>query len=630
MARKTRDQNPKPPAARKGGRPSVRFKPKALKTALARPAVETPLPPRKDADRIAKVIARAGLGSRREAEEWIEAGRVAVNGAVITSPALNVTARDAITVDGQPLPQRERTRLFLYHKPRGLVTTTADPEGRPTIFDALPENLPRLVSVGRLDLNTEGLLLLTNDGGLARVLELPETGWLRRYRVRAHGSIRQDQLDTLLQGVTVDGIHYGPVEAVLDRVQGSNVWLTVAIREGKNREVRNVLGHVGLEVSRLIRVSFGPFQLGDLAEGAVEEVKTRILREQIGERLAAASGADFSAPIIEREAPAERPRPQQEEGERRERRGHAERKREDSRGGRRGASAGPRHERERPERTDRPERAESGHPGTARRGNVWRAAAASEDQAGEAPLKRKFHGSRRDQAEARPDAPVRIKSAALLTDRKGRRVLVQRIGSDAPKSEEPERSSRPERGSRSERPYRADRAAAEGRSRRSDARPRRFDDTGAPRRGRDGGGEGRPRFKSAEGRPRLKGRDQPSGERPGRPRFRDRDVAGGERPSKPRFRDRDSARSEGSGRPRFRERDSAAGERPARREGERPARREGERPARREGERPAAKRGFKRPGSAPSGGRPMRGKGPGGRTGPGGKGPRGKPPRRER
>ena len=248
-------------------------------------------------DRIAKVMARAGLCSRREAEAWISQGRVSVNGAVISSPALNVTARDKIAVDGKPLPQRERTRLFLYHKPRGLVTTHADPEKRPTIFEKLPKTLPRVVSVGRLDLNTEGLLLLTNDGGLARVLEMPSTGWLRRYRVRAHGTVTQPQLDALRKGVTVDGIRYGAIEATMDRVQGANVWLTFAIREGKNREVRNVLEHLGLKVNRLIRVSFGPFQLGELPEGAVEEVRTRHLREQLGERIAKESEADFTGPI---------------------------------------------------------------------------------------------------------------------------------------------------------------------------------------------------------------------------------------------------------------------------------------------------------------------------------------------
>ena len=258
-------------------------------------------------DRIAKVMARAGLCSRRQAEAWIAEGRGSVNGATITSPALNVPASDTIAVDGRAMPKRERTRLFLYHKPRGLVTTHADPEKRPTIFEKLPKSMPRVVSVGRLDLNTEGLLLLTNDGGLARVLELPATGWLRRYRVRAHGSILQPQLDALRKGVTVDGVRYGAIEATVDRVQGANVWLTFAIREGKNREVRNVLEHLGLRVNRLIRVSFGPFQLGDLPEGAVEEVRTRHLREQLGERIATEAEADFTGPITMAEEPEDEP-----------------------------------------------------------------------------------------------------------------------------------------------------------------------------------------------------------------------------------------------------------------------------------------------------------------------------------
>ena len=255
-------------------------------------------------ERIAKVIARAGLASRREAEAWIAAGRVSVNGSAITSPARNVTAADAVAVDGKPLPVRERTRLFLHHKPRGRVTSHADPGGRPTVFAALPKGLPRLISVGRLDLDTEGLLLLTNDGGLARALELPATGWLRRYRVRARGRVEQAALDRLRRGVTIDGMRYGPIEATVDRVQGGNVWLTVAIREGKNREVKNVLGHLGLAVNRLIRVSFGPFRLGELPPGAIEEVRTRALRDQLGERLAALAGADFAGPRIERAAAA--------------------------------------------------------------------------------------------------------------------------------------------------------------------------------------------------------------------------------------------------------------------------------------------------------------------------------------
>ena len=256
-------------------------------------------PPRekKSGERIAKVVSRAGLASRRDAEEWIVQGRVTVNGRVINSPALDVTESDVITVDGKPLPPRERTRLFLFHKPRGLMTTHADPEGRPTVFDNLPEGLPRLISIGRLDFNTEGLLLLTNDGGLARALELPETGWLRRYRVRAHGEVTQAQLDALKRGVEVDGVKYGPIDATLERDQGANVWLVFAIREGKNREVRNVMAHLGLEVNRLIRISYGPFQLAELPEGAVEEVKTRVLREQLGEKIAMLAGADFNRPM---------------------------------------------------------------------------------------------------------------------------------------------------------------------------------------------------------------------------------------------------------------------------------------------------------------------------------------------
>ena len=278
-------------------------------------------------ERIAKAIARARLCSRREAEAWIAAGRVALNGEVIASPARNVTRADRISVDGQPLPSRERTRLFLYHKPRGLLTSHADPGGRPTIFSALPKGLPRLISVGRLDINTEGLLLLTNDGSLARVLELPATGWLRRYRVRAHSRVTPEQLARLTVGITIDGIRYGPIEATLDRAQGSNVWLAFAIREGKNREVKNVLGHLGLKVNRLIRVSFGPFQLGELPVGAIVEVKTRTLRDQLGEEIAV--DVDFSGPISERALPrdggAPTPQSDRHDADRKRRRGDPER-----------------------------------------------------------------------------------------------------------------------------------------------------------------------------------------------------------------------------------------------------------------------------------------------------------------
>ncbi len=283
--------------------------PRKDKNNVPRQKRELPAAVKKEAERVAKVIARAGLASRRDIEAWIAEGRVAVNGTVLTSPAVTVTAADAITVDGAPLPEKERTRLFLYHKPRGVVTTNRDPEGRTTLFEILPGGLPRLVSVGRLDLNSEGLLLLTNDGGLARALELPETGWLRRYRVRANGEIDQARLDSLLKGITVDGVEYGPIEAELDRVQGANAWITVSLREGKNREVRNVLGALGLKVNRLIRISYGPFQLGEIPEGEIEEVRTRVLKDQIGAELSAVAGADFEGPILEHEIEPAPPRP---------------------------------------------------------------------------------------------------------------------------------------------------------------------------------------------------------------------------------------------------------------------------------------------------------------------------------
>ena len=248
-------------------------------------------------ERIARRLARAGVASRRDAEEMIAAGRVTLNGKVLDTPAVNVGARDRIEIDGKPIPDIERTRLFLFHKPAGVVTTSRDPEGRRTVFDVLPRGLPRLMTVGRLDINTEGLLLLTNDGGLSRVLELPATGWLRRYRVRVHGKVEESALAGLREGIAVDGVFYGAIEATLDREQGSNAWLTLALREGKNREVRNILGALGLDVTRLIRVSYGPFQLDDLKEGHVLEIKGRVLRDQLGERLVEESGANFDAEI---------------------------------------------------------------------------------------------------------------------------------------------------------------------------------------------------------------------------------------------------------------------------------------------------------------------------------------------
>ncbi|MBZ9852471.1 pseudouridine synthase [Mesorhizobium sp. CA13] len=274
--------------------------------------------PEEAGERIAKRLARAGLASRRDAEELIAAGRVKVNGRVLSSPAFNVMPDDIIHLDGMEIPPIERTRLFLFHKPAGVVTTNRDPEGRKTVFDVLPAELPRLMTIGRLDINTEGLLLLTNDGGLSRVLELPATGWLRRYRVRVHGKVEESALAGLREGIAVDGVFYGAIEASLDREQGSNAWLTIGLREGKNREVKNILGALGLDVTRLIRISYGPFQLEDLPEGHVLEIKGKVLRDQLGERLIEESGANFDAEITKpfSNLPVRRVEPRREEAER--------------------------------------------------------------------------------------------------------------------------------------------------------------------------------------------------------------------------------------------------------------------------------------------------------------------------
>ncbi|WP_428032268.1 pseudouridine synthase [Ancylobacter sp.] len=492
----------------------------------ARPAAPEEAGPR-EAERIAKVVARAGLGSRREIEEWILAGRVAVNDEVLESPARTVTAEDRITVDGVPLPDKERTRLFLYHKPKGVVTTNYDPEGRPTLFEILPAGLPRLVSVGRLDLNTEGLILLTNDGGLSRVLELPETGWLRRYRVRAKGDVTQDKLDALIAGITVDGVQYGPIEAVLDRVQGANVWLTLALREGKNREVRNVLGSLGLDVNRLIRLSYGPFQLGELPQGEAEEVRTRILADQLGETLAKAAGADFEGPMFnhgDEDAP---------------------------KGAAKGAAKGapkPRYA--------KPEGAEERH--------------------------------RRLPIDTEPGEGKSVK-AGILADRKGRKVLVQRVRStDAPAEDAPARA--PARVRRDE-----ERASVRTGERPGTARGERGGERTFRKRPDASAGE------AGEGREERPFRER-SGERPARAASsRDRKV-GGPRPARPRD-DREGDAGERSFRPRG-DSDAPRAERPAR--GDRPER--GERPFRERTPRPEGERG-ERPsrGSAPSRGeRPER------------------------
>jgi 23S rRNA pseudouridine2605 synthase len=396
-------------------------------------------------ERIAKVIARAGVASRRDAEAMIAEGRVMLNGAPVTSPALNVGPEDQITVDGEPLPLRERTRLWLFHKPRGLVTTFKDPEGRPTVFEALPEDLPRVVAVGRLDINTEGLLLLTNDGGLARVIAHPSTGWLRRYRVRAHGeSVAQADLDKLRGGITIDGIEYGPVEASLDRVQGDNVWITLGLREGKNREVKRILEHLGLQVNRLIRLSFGPFQLGELESGLVEEVKTRVLKDQLGATLAAEAGVDFDSPVREPIAPfgapaqpsghrdgPRTPRPRNaatpERGfgrsrDDRDERGPARGPRGQESGEERGGRAKPS-----PDRFAPPRR------------TVWRAGEDEEARASRAPSKRREDPKSERQAGTERQ---RERVGAVQAGR-GRKVLVERLVAERQHDEAPRRGRPP-------------------------------------------------------------------------------------------------------------------------------------------------------------------------------------------
>src|SRR5277367_2616136 len=381
--------------------------------------------------RIAKVMARAGVCSRRDAEAWIAEGRVSVNGKVLDSPAFNVSEADDVRVDGKPLAAPERTRLFLFHKPRGLVTTARDPEGRQTVFAVLPPDLPRLVAIGRLDINTEGLLLLTNDGGLARVLELPSTGWLRRYRVRAHGTIEQSALDRLSEGVTLDGVDYLGVEAKLDREQGANAWLTLGLREGKNREIKKILEHLGLAVNRLIRVSFGPFELGDLPEGEVMEVRTRVLRDQLGVKLAKEANVDFDTPqIVAIEPPPERKQGERPRGERGRRENH------------------------------RPKRAMEGRPdrGASRGENRFERDAAPRraPPAPSTPERRRKHVSAL-RAEIAADAATtrkRIERSATH-DRKGRTIAVERMsrtGEEARTHAVPEtgpkRSGRPNTGER--------------------------------------------------------------------------------------------------------------------------------------------------------------------------------------
>jgi 23S rRNA pseudouridine2605 synthase len=502
-----------------------------------------------EGERISKIMARAGVASRRDCERMILEGRVSLNGKVLTTPAVNCTPDDKIEVDGQPIGAIERTRLWIYYKPGGLVTTNYDPEGRPTVFDNLPEDLPRVISVGRLDINTEGLLLLTNDGGLARMLELPTTGWLRRYRVRAYGAIDQAKLDSLKEGIAVDGVFYGAIEATLDRQQGHNVWITMGLREGKNREIKNVLGALGLDVNRLIRISYGPFQLGELEEGDVVEVRSRTLRDQLGPRLIAEANANFEAPITtlpkdaaddekkaDKAEATERPRRESRE-ERRERdlasidtkrppRGE-ERGKGDWAKGERGGDRerrGREDDRRGDRRDDKPKRPPLG---TIRTANVWIAP-----------------GGRPAETEASGD---------VITDRAGRQILRVR----KPKQEAEKKPSKPKRPAAAK--ARRDERGDAGRDER-DARPQR-------RSREDGAAGDRPRARSAKpgARPDFKergdapkrafGKGKPDFARDGDARRNDRprdDRPRNDRPREDRPRDdkrRDDMRKPGGRRP---------------------------------------------------------------------------------
>ena len=549
-------------------KPGAGRKPLGGKKPIRKALPDAPEDRAHEGERIAKVMARAGLCSRRDAEIWIGEGRVAVNGTVLTSAALNVTADDKVTVDGKPLATRERTRLFLFHKPRGLVTTDRDPEGRPTLFDYVAEKfpaLPRLMSIGRLDINTEGLLLLTNDGGLARVLELPATGWLRRYRARANGVTDQARLDTLSQGVTLDGVDYAGVEARLDRTQGANVWISLGLREGKNREVKRLLEHLGLAVNRLIRLSYGPFQLGEMEEGGIEEVRTRVLADQLGESLSQQANVDFEGPVFDR-TPEPEPERTYQRGD------------------------GPRGRRTE-ERGEKP--------------------AKKSFASQEKPEPRKHVTALRSDRVKAEQGPRRRTERDATEDRRGRKVVVERVSAARPKEAAP--ATRNARRFKEEREQQDDRPKTFAPGRKSGPRTERpagetgaaksFRRDAAPREDRSGGNGERPRGRSQSFgdkptgdktfRPRGEGRsfgDKPSGGKEFRPRGEGRGF--GDKPAGEKtFRPRGEGRSFG---------DKPAGEKSFRPRGEKPAGKSfGDRP---KGDRPSGGKSF---GGKSSGGKPF-------------------------
>ena len=596
------------------------------------------------AERISKVMARAGVASRRDVERMIMDGRVKLNGVLIDSPVVNVTLADHIEVDGAPIRGIERTRLWLYHKPAGLVTTNSDPEGRPTVFDNLPEELPRVLSIGRLDINTEGLLLLTNDGGLARVLELPATGWLRRYRVRAHGEIDQEALDKLKDGIAVDGVLYGAIEATLDRTQGSNVWITMSLREGKNREIKNVLGALGLDVNRLIRVSYGPFQLGDLPEAQVIEVRGRTLRDQLGPRLIEEAKANFDAPLYGAPAAAadngadaddrepakadrekgDRGKSDRDRGERtkwekpadkRERAlGRLDTRRDERRGDDRRGD-------DRRKDEDRPKRPPLGQ---RRSANVWMAPGAR--PLGEKAAKQAAKNAKTDARRGRPDRP---QGGAADRPAPAPRPLVNRVREEDGewiRSSEVARTPRDEGEGFERKRFSGDRPRGERGPRLAGDRPSGARPSGDRPRTRSFGGEGRPEG-GREERPRgdRPFGGKPRGERGPRPEGGDRPRAksfGGEARSDRPYSDRPRSDRPYSDRPQS---DRPRGDRPF---GDKPSgnRSSEDRPF---GKKPGGKSFGGKPGGksfgGKPGGRPAGGKGFSGR--PSGGAPRGGGPR---